>query len=168
MNRQRSRKRRRNARCDVMLRGPGPLPLEESSRSCPPPPPTTRIRPARQPYYLLTLPTTRQTLCLSPLPTTRHCCPPSPSQYTHSTTSRPWQVHPPTSTSPRAGANAQRRLQSSESRLYTISVETRTALRKFRLGTSRAKDPQAVICTYSFRWGEGAGRERERERERGK
>ena len=34
---------------------------------------------------------------------------------------------------------------SSESRLYTISPETRTALRKFRLGTSRAKDPQAMI-----------------------
>ncbi|KAI4743406.1 glia maturation factor beta [Aureobasidium sp. EXF-12298] len=33
----------------------------------------------------------------------------------------------------------------SESRLYTFSPETKTALRKFRLGTSRAKDPQAVI-----------------------
>ncbi|KAF2838749.1 glia maturation factor beta [Patellaria atrata CBS 101060] len=33
----------------------------------------------------------------------------------------------------------------SEARLYTISPETHTALRKFRLGTSRAKDPQAVI-----------------------
>ncbi|THX26426.1 glia maturation factor beta [Aureobasidium pullulans] len=30
-------------------------------------------------------------------------------------------------------------------RLYTFSPETKTALRKFRLGTSRAKDPQAVI-----------------------
>ncbi|KAH0122979.1 glia maturation factor beta, partial [Aureobasidium melanogenum] len=29
--------------------------------------------------------------------------------------------------------------------LYTFSPETKTALRKFRLGTSRAKDPQAVI-----------------------
>jgi len=37
--------------------------------------------------------------------------------------------------------------QSSESRLYTFSLETKTALRKFRLSTSRAKDPQAVICT---------------------
>ena len=36
--------------------------------------------------------------------------------------------------------------QSSEARLYTFSPETKTALRKFRLGTSRAKDPQAVIC----------------------
>lgn len=36
--------------------------------------------------------------------------------------------------------------QASESRLYTFSPETKTALRKFRLGTSRAKDPQAVIC----------------------
>ncbi|KAH0392519.1 glia maturation factor beta, partial [Aureobasidium melanogenum] len=35
--------------------------------------------------------------------------------------------------------------QASESRLYTFSPETKTALRKFRLGTSRAKDPQAVI-----------------------
>ncbi|MDI1486456.1 MAG: hypothetical protein OHK93_005684 [Ramalina farinacea] len=34
---------------------------------------------------------------------------------------------------------------SSESRLYTFSPETRDKLRKFRLGTSRAKDPQAVI-----------------------
>ncbi|KAL1304514.1 hypothetical protein AAFC00_003501 [Neodothiora populina] len=33
----------------------------------------------------------------------------------------------------------------SESRLYSFSPETKTALRKFRLGTSRAKDPQAVI-----------------------
>ncbi|KAI4847772.1 glia maturation factor beta [Aureobasidium sp. EXF-8845] len=33
----------------------------------------------------------------------------------------------------------------SEARLYTFSPETKTALRKFRLGTSRAKDPQAVI-----------------------
>ncbi|KAJ4336883.1 hypothetical protein N0V87_005099 [Didymella glomerata] len=36
-------------------------------------------------------------------------------------------------------------LQASESRLYTFSTETKTKLRKFRLGTSRAKDPQAVI-----------------------
>ncbi|MCJ1298825.1 hypothetical protein MMC08_001616 [Hypocenomyce scalaris] len=34
---------------------------------------------------------------------------------------------------------------SSESRLYTFSPETKEKLRKFRLGTSRAKDPQAVI-----------------------
>ncbi|KAK5134103.1 hypothetical protein LTR08_006993 [Meristemomyces frigidus] len=34
---------------------------------------------------------------------------------------------------------------SSESRLYTISPETKTALRKFRLSTSRAKDAQAII-----------------------
>ncbi|KAJ4990578.1 GMF family protein, partial [Stagonosporopsis vannaccii] len=33
----------------------------------------------------------------------------------------------------------------SESRLYTFSTETKTKLRKFRLGTSRAKDPQAII-----------------------
>ncbi|KAI9651618.1 MAG: hypothetical protein M1831_000578 [Alyxoria varia] len=33
----------------------------------------------------------------------------------------------------------------SESRLYTFSQETKDHLRKFRLGTSRAKDPQAVI-----------------------
>jgi hypothetical protein len=37
--------------------------------------------------------------------------------------------------------------QSSESRLYVFSPETTAKLRKFRLGTSRAKDPQAVICT---------------------
>lgn len=36
--------------------------------------------------------------------------------------------------------------QSSESRLYTFSPETKAALRKFRLSTSRAKDPQAIIC----------------------
>ncbi|KKK13333.1 hypothetical protein P175DRAFT_0498502 [Aspergillus ochraceoroseus IBT 24754] len=34
---------------------------------------------------------------------------------------------------------------SSESRLYAFSPETKEKLRKFRLGTSRAKDPQAVI-----------------------
>ncbi|KAH7394894.1 hypothetical protein DE146DRAFT_64180 [Phaeosphaeria sp. MPI-PUGE-AT-0046c] len=34
---------------------------------------------------------------------------------------------------------------SSEARLYTFSEETKTKLRKFRLGTSRAKDAQAVI-----------------------
>jgi hypothetical protein len=36
-------------------------------------------------------------------------------------------------------------VQSSEARLYTFSQETKDKLRKFRLGTSRAKDPQAVI-----------------------
>ncbi|KAJ5619984.1 hypothetical protein N7510_003968 [Penicillium lagena] len=34
----------------------------------------------------------------------------------------------------------------SESRLYSFSPETREKLRKFRLSTSRAKDPQAIIC----------------------
>lgn len=38
--------------------------------------------------------------------------------------------------------------QASESRLYTFSGETKEHLRKFRLGTSRAKDPQAVICAF--------------------
>lgn len=33
-----------------------------------------------------------------------------------------------------------------DNRLYTFSPETREELRKFRLGTSRAKDPQARIC----------------------
>ncbi|KAI9862077.1 MAG: hypothetical protein M1813_004850 [Trichoglossum hirsutum] len=33
----------------------------------------------------------------------------------------------------------------SESRLYTFSQETKDKLRKFRLGTSRAKDPQAIV-----------------------
>ncbi|KAF2180056.1 glia maturation factor beta [Zopfia rhizophila CBS 207.26] len=33
----------------------------------------------------------------------------------------------------------------SEARLYTFSQETKDKLRKFRLGTSRAKVPQAVI-----------------------
>lgn len=33
----------------------------------------------------------------------------------------------------------------SEARLFTFSPETKDKLRKFRLGTSRAKDPQAVI-----------------------
>ncbi|PPJ60682.1 hypothetical protein CBER1_03463 [Cercospora berteroae] len=36
---------------------------------------------------------------------------------------------------------------SSESRLYTISTETKDKLRKFRLGTSRAKGPQAQAST---------------------
>lgn len=39
--------------------------------------------------------------------------------------------------------------QASEARLYTFSQETKDKLRRFRLGTSRAKDPQAVICTHS-------------------
>lgn len=34
---------------------------------------------------------------------------------------------------------------SAESRLYSFSPETREKLRKFRLGTSRSKDPQAII-----------------------
>ena len=34
---------------------------------------------------------------------------------------------------------------SSEARLYTFSQETKDHLRKFRLGTSRSNDPQAVI-----------------------
>ncbi|KAK2877283.1 hypothetical protein FQN49_001261 [Arthroderma sp. PD_2] len=33
----------------------------------------------------------------------------------------------------------------SDSRLYSFSPETKEKLRKFRLGTSRAKDPQAII-----------------------
>ncbi|KAI1001955.1 hypothetical protein K3495_g6252 [Podosphaera aphanis] len=33
----------------------------------------------------------------------------------------------------------------SESRLYTFSSESKAHLRKFRLGTSRSKEPQAVI-----------------------
>ncbi|KAJ9669524.1 hypothetical protein H2201_000391 [Coniosporium apollinis] len=41
---------------------------------------------------------------------------------------------------------------SSEARLYTFSQETKDKLRKFRLGTSRAKDPQAVICTHTPLW----------------
>lgn len=40
--------------------------------------------------------------------------------------------------------------QSSEARLYTFSQETKDHLRKFRLGTSRSTDPQAVVCTSSL------------------
>ncbi|KAK6212482.1 hypothetical protein LQW54_005256 [Pestalotiopsis sp. IQ-011] len=36
---------------------------------------------------------------------------------------------------------------SSEARLFTFSQETKDHLRKFRLGTSRSNDPQAVIYT---------------------
>ncbi|KAK8051110.1 hypothetical protein PG993_002495 [Apiospora rasikravindrae] len=36
---------------------------------------------------------------------------------------------------------------SSEARLYTFSQESKDHLRKFRLGTSRSNDPQAVIYT---------------------
>jgi hypothetical protein len=32
--------------------------------------------------------------------------------------------------------------------MYTFSDETKTHLRKFRLGTSRVNEPQAVICMY--------------------
>lgn len=35
---------------------------------------------------------------------------------------------------------------SQTSSLYSFSQETKDQLRKFRLGTSRAKDPQARIC----------------------
>ena len=42
-------------------------------------------------------------------------------------------------------------LQGSEARLFTFSQETKDHLRKFRLGTSRASDPQAVICMYVSR-----------------
>lgn len=38
-------------------------------------------------------------------------------------------------------------LLQSDSRLYSFSPETKEKLRKFRLGTSRAKDAQAIICT---------------------
>jgi len=37
-------------------------------------------------------------------------------------------------------------MMASESRLYTFSGESKEHLRKFRLTTSRAKEPQAVIC----------------------
>lgn len=37
-------------------------------------------------------------------------------------------------------------LEQSDSRLYSFSPETKEKLRKFRLGTSRAKDAQAIIC----------------------
>ncbi|KFA55499.1 hypothetical protein S40293_01998, partial [Stachybotrys chartarum IBT 40293] len=40
------------------------------------------------------------------------------------------------------------RAKASESRLYTFSGESKAHLRKFRLTTSRAKEPQAVICMY--------------------
>ncbi|KAL1865430.1 hypothetical protein VTK73DRAFT_5244 [Phialemonium thermophilum] len=45
---------------------------------------------------------------------------------------------------------------SSEARLYTFSQETKDHLRKFRLGTSRSNEPQAVIYyidknTYEIR-----------------
>ncbi|GKZ36994.1 hypothetical protein AbraIFM66950_008286 [Aspergillus brasiliensis] len=39
----------------------------------------------------------------------------------------------------------------SESRLYSFSPETKEELRKFRLGTSRAKDPQAIIFYHKRR-----------------
>ncbi|RDW69436.1 Glia maturation factor beta [Coleophoma cylindrospora] len=46
-------------------------------------------------------------------------------------------------TKPRARNDEQQ--QASESRLYTFSQESKDHLRKFRLGTSRSNDPQAVI-----------------------
>ncbi|KAF7670781.1 glia maturation factor beta [Alternaria burnsii] len=55
-----------------------------------------------------------------------------------------WQV-PPSSYARHIHRFANTSAQSSEARLYTFSDETKTKLRKFRLGTSRAKDPQAVI-----------------------
>lgn len=47
--------------------------------------------------------------------------------------------------------------KASESRLYTFSQESKEHLRKFRLGTSRSNDPQAVICMYVFPGGGGEG-----------
>ncbi|EDU42189.1 GMF family protein [Pyrenophora tritici-repentis Pt-1C-BFP] len=47
---------------------------------------------------------------------------------------------------------------SSEARLYTFSDETKTKLRKFRLGTSRANDPQAVIYEIDKKTLEDSGR----------
>ncbi|KAK7745149.1 hypothetical protein SLS62_009948 [Diatrype stigma] len=38
----------------------------------------------------------------------------------------------------------------SEARLYTFSQETKAHLRKFRLGTSRASGPQAVIYKKTY------------------
>ena len=38
--------------------------------------------------------------------------------------------------------------QGSEARLYTFSEDAKDHLRKFRLGTSRSREPQAVICKY--------------------
>jgi hypothetical protein len=50
------------------------------------------------------------------------------------------------------------RSQASESRLYTFSGESKDHLRKFRLTTSRATGPQAVICTPSLTWSLPFGR----------
>lgn len=47
---------------------------------------------------------------------------------------------------PSPPANLEPPSMQSESRLYSFSPETKEKLRKFRLGTSRAKDPQAIIC----------------------
>lgn len=57
-------------------------------------------------------------------------------------------VPPPLPHARAPAADNPARPQSSEQRLYTFSPDTKAALRKFRLGTSRAKDPQAVICTH--------------------
>jgi hypothetical protein len=43
--------------------------------------------------------------------------------------------------------SAQLTLQASEARLYQFSPDTTARLRKFRLSTSRAKTPQAIILT---------------------
>jgi hypothetical protein len=52
----------------------------------------------------------------------------------------------------------------SESRLYSFSQETKDQLRKFRLGTSRAKTPLAKICkcfvSLADRWTRGSVRVR--------
>lgn len=47
-----------------------------------------------------------------------------------------------------SAANGSSPTKASESRLYSFTPETREKLRKFRLGTSRASTPQAVICTH--------------------
>jgi hypothetical protein len=61
------------------------------------------------------------------------------NKYSKMVTARPFSIlHLP----------ANKHAQASESRLYTFSGESKDHLRKFRLTTSRAKGPQAVICMY--------------------
>jgi hypothetical protein len=80
---------------------------------------------------------------LSPTPPNILIRPPQTLTYSCAT---PWQV-PRLQKALDARQPANASAQASESRLYTFSDETKSKLRKFRLGTSRAKDPQAVICT---------------------
>jgi len=110
--------------------------LASAIRPAQEPPPTDPTNACRPSDFLSPTPRPRASSNTRCEPKSSHHCSPS------------WQV-PPSSYARHIHRFANTSAQSSEARLYTFSDETKTKLRKFRLGTSRAKDPQAVICSYT-------------------